>query len=280
MTHLNRLPPARPFFLDTGRGRRFCLHHTPHIHHARGEAILYVHPFGEEMNLSRRMAALQARAFAAAGFGVLQIDLDGCGDSEGELAQATWGSWQRDLAAAAIWLLDHGYERLCVWGLRLGAMLALDFARATDMPIQRCILWHPVLAGRPYIAQLLRQYMVGALLAGAREGAGDARAALSRGETVEAGGYELSAQLVAQIESTDMTGLCAANFTLDWFELIPEAQAAVPAERMTIVREWTRRGVALHLHPIAGPRFWATQDISLCPALIDASTEALAETTT
>jgi len=37
------------------------------------------------MNKSRRMAALQARVFAAMGFGVLQIDLFGCGDSRANL---------------------------------------------------------------------------------------------------------------------------------------------------------------------------------------------------
>lgn len=43
-------------------------------------SIVYIHPFAEEMNKSRRMAALQARALTLAGFAVLQLDLIGCGD--------------------------------------------------------------------------------------------------------------------------------------------------------------------------------------------------------
>jgi hypothetical protein len=55
----------RPFFLDTPDGQRFCLFHPPGAP-CRG-AVVYVHPFAEEMNRSRRMAALQARALAAQG---------------------------------------------------------------------------------------------------------------------------------------------------------------------------------------------------------------------
>ncbi|WP_229425321.1 hypothetical protein [Massilia sp. Se16.2.3] len=79
--------PADAFFLDTQGGRRFCLYHAP-IGECRG-ALVYVHPFAEEMNRSRRMAALQARALAARGIGVLQLDLHGCGDSVGDFGDAT-----------------------------------------------------------------------------------------------------------------------------------------------------------------------------------------------
>ena len=36
-------------------------------------AVVYVHPFAEELNKSRRMAALQARAMAAAGYAVVSL---------------------------------------------------------------------------------------------------------------------------------------------------------------------------------------------------------------
>jgi len=73
--------PAEPFFLKTATGKRFCLYHAPASGRKCPGVFIYVHPFGDEMNKSRRMAALQARAFAESGFGVLQIDLYGCGDS-------------------------------------------------------------------------------------------------------------------------------------------------------------------------------------------------------
>ena len=66
-------PPAEPFFLDASPGKRFCLYHPPAENISASQALIYLHPFAEEMNKSRRMAALQARAFAAAGLGGLEI---------------------------------------------------------------------------------------------------------------------------------------------------------------------------------------------------------------
>lgn len=96
--------PAESFFLKTGSGERFCLYHSPHPDRECRGALIYVHPFGDEMNKSRRMAAIQARAFSAMGLGVLQIDLFGCGDSSGEFGDARWNIWSQDLVLAKNWL--------------------------------------------------------------------------------------------------------------------------------------------------------------------------------
>ena len=79
--------PFEAFFLaaDNGRaGQRLCIHHPPRRGEPARGAVLHLHAFAEEMNKSRRMVALQARALAEAGFAVLQIDLHGCGDSGGD----------------------------------------------------------------------------------------------------------------------------------------------------------------------------------------------------
>ena len=117
--------PAESFFLKTGSGERFCLYHRPHPDRECRGVLIYVHPFGDEMNKSRRMAAMQARAFAAIGFGVLQIDLFGCGDSSGEFLDARWNIWKHDLATARNWLENRVTVPVSLWGLRLGALLAL-----------------------------------------------------------------------------------------------------------------------------------------------------------
>ena len=77
------------FFLPATPGHRFCIYHRP-AEGGAGGGIVYAHPFGEEMNKARRMAALQSRRLAAAGYAVLQIDLFGCGDSSGDFADARW----------------------------------------------------------------------------------------------------------------------------------------------------------------------------------------------
>ena len=94
------------FFLASTRGegdQGFCLFYPAQSHVVRG-LVLYIHPFAEEMNKSRRMAALQARAFAQAGYAVLQIDLHGCGDSAGDFGDATWEHWIDDVVQGCHWL--------------------------------------------------------------------------------------------------------------------------------------------------------------------------------
>ena len=69
-------------FLQGARGRVFAVHfcaaEAPRAH------ILFLPPFGEEMNRSRRHVAEAASAFAAAGWLVAVPDLFGTGDSAGE----------------------------------------------------------------------------------------------------------------------------------------------------------------------------------------------------
>ena len=101
-----RQPEA--FFLPASLGRpgqRFCIFHATHGREPKG-CILYIHPFAEETNKSRRMAAPQSRELARAGYAVLQIDLLGYGDSSGSFGDATWDGWLQDVAQGAQWLLN------------------------------------------------------------------------------------------------------------------------------------------------------------------------------
>ena len=111
-----------PFFLSGEQGALFCIHLYPTDTAPKG-GILYLHPFAEEMHKSRRMAALQARRFAAEGYAVLQVDLTGCGDSSGDFGDATWEAWHDDARRAHTWLLAKAPGPIILWGLRTGASL-------------------------------------------------------------------------------------------------------------------------------------------------------------
>ena len=105
-THPDRFP-AESFFLTAAPGKRFCIYHAPPPDRVCRGAFIYVHPFAEEMNRSRRVVTLQARQFAENGYAVLIIDLFGCGDSTGEFADATWEIWKADLGIAEKWLIQR-----------------------------------------------------------------------------------------------------------------------------------------------------------------------------
>lgn len=134
----------QPFFLARDGGQRFCIFHAA-AGKAKG-AVLYIHPFAEEMNKARRMAALQSRSLANAGYAVLQVDLLGCGDSSGDFLDATWLAWQEDIALAYHWLRTQTPAPLTLWGLRAGCLLAAQ--AAVDLEEQaNFIFWHPVVCG-------------------------------------------------------------------------------------------------------------------------------------
>src|SRR5438105_15187960 len=115
------------FFLPRSVGKRLCIYHPP-AGQVRG-ALVYVHPLAEEMNKSRRMAALQSRALAEAGYAVLQIDLLGCGDSSGDFSDATWQAWVSDVVQACHWVHARARAPLWLWGVRVGCLVIAEAAR-------------------------------------------------------------------------------------------------------------------------------------------------------
>ena len=254
--------PAEAFFLATPLGARYCLFHAPQGN-CRG-ALVYVHPFAEEMNKSRRMAATQARALAAIGYGVLQIDLAGCGDSEGDFLDARWEHWKADIGAASAWLEQRVKQPVGLWGLRLGALLALDYARGA--PVAQLLLWQPVLQGAAFLTQFLR-LRVAAGMFDALEAAGtkELRAQLQAGEALEIAGYLLAPELAAAIDALDVAQL-APSCRTHWIETVASDERPLPPAATRVAAAWPQE-----LHKVICPPFWSTQEIAEAPDLIAAT---------
>lgn len=273
---------TEPFFLGSGADRRFCLFHQP-AGTCRG-AVLYVPPFAEELNRTRRMAALGARRLAAHGVGVLQIDLLGTGDSAGDFADARWDLWKQDLDTGAAWLRARVDAPLTLWGLRLGALLALDFAldhaRTSDVPLAPMLLWQPVAAGSTYLTQFLRLRTANAMLgedAAAQSGTKALRAALQAGETLEIAGYDLTPALALAIDALPAPDAMIPPVPAHWFEVLGAPGQAPGPAAARVKAAWKARGTQLHVHTVTGAPFWATTAISTCPALLDATVDATLE---
>ncbi len=267
-------PSATPFFLARDQGQRFCLYHAP-AGRCRG-AVLYLHPFAEEMNKARRMAALQARALAACGYGVLQIDLDGCGDSSGDFGDARWEGWLADVAAGRQWLEQQLDQPVTLWGLRLGALLALDYAGRAQRPPPALLLWQPVLSGAACLTQFLRLRLANALLGEGQQGAGDdsasLRAALHAGNALEVAGYLLAPQLAAALERLDAATLAPPPCPVDWFDMVAAPERPLPLASSRLGAAWREGGCRLRQQAVSGPSFWSTQEISESAELLAATT--------
>ncbi|MDB5960791.1 MAG: Hydrolase 2, exosortase system-associated [Massilia sp.] len=259
------VPQVEPFFFDVDPGTRFCLYHAPNPRVPPRGAVLYAHPFAEELNLSRRMAAQQARAFAALGYAVLQIDLFGCGDSCGEFTAGRWSQWQRDLAVAADWLAERQAGPLYIWGVRLGALLAMDLA--SSRAVDGLILWQPLISGRTCIDQFLRQRM-SADPSRKAGGIPALRAELAARGRIEVAGFELDLALARGIEACEAIRLDLKPCTVHWF-----SSAAMPRR---LAARWRQAGVTLHYHAIEALPFWSDPARPESPSLLAATARVFA----
>lgn len=270
---------ALPFFLSADEGERFCLYHEPERGVPPRGALLHVPPFAEELNKSRRMVTLQARACAQAGFGVLQIDLYGCGDSSGELSEARWDIWLSDLAHAWQWLAKRNLGPRYLWGLRLGGLLALDFA-ATARP-QGLILWQPALSGRAHLHQFARLQSAARMFSSSS----------AVEQENEIGGYLMAPELSAAISQLD-AGSLTPPCPVQWMELsaappqdgaadYAAAAASAPAATLQpasalLIERWRSDGAQVAAHPLHGEPFWSSAEIGTVPELLTATSTALA----
>ncbi len=279
----------QPGFLvvdDTPLGRRFIVHHPP----AGGAAhalVLHVHPFAEEMNKARRMAAQQARALAAAGLCVLQIDLLGCGDSAGDFGDASWARWVDDLVTAAHWLRQRytpappqPAPALWLWGVRAGSLLAVQAAaRLADKGIAcHFLFWQPAPVGKLLLQQFLRLKAASELISGqAKAAMEELRSALAAGRTVEVAGYTLAPALCQGLEQASLqppAGLPRGRVV--WLEVSPAAQAGLAPAGAATLAAWRNAGWQVHAQAVPGPMFWQTTEIEDAPALLAATLAALA----
>lgn len=264
-------------------GRRYCVFDAPGSGRARA-AVVHVPAFAEEMNKSRRMAALQARALAAAGCAVLRIDPLGCGDSDGDFGEADWDAWCGDILGACAWLRQRTDAPLWLWGQRAGALLAVDAARRLEEPVN-FLFWQPVLSGRQYLQQFLRLKTAGELIAADDKASANAlggmeamRAQLTRGECVEIAGYMLAPGLANGLERAELLPPERTKRVV-WLEVSAREPAALMPASQRRVEQWLAAGCQVEAQVLPGPAFWMTTGIAESPALIDAAVNALSGAT-
>ena len=266
------------FYLPSEDGECFCVYRKA-ADIDPSHTMLHLPAFGDEMNKARAMTARASRVFAERGFGVLQIDLYGCGDSAGEHADATLSRWCANALCAIDWLRarSRAGAPTWLWSLRAGALLASQLLEQT-LPGAPLLLWQPVLSGASQLNQLLRQKLAGGALdtADERGGMRALRESLRNGETIEIGGYGISAELARELEKATF-GISPHNAgRVEWFEVTNSLPPALSPVARTKVAALRAAGVRITATAIEGPGFWQSTEIERCDALIVASANAIA----
>lgn len=266
---------SEAFFLPNGRGGRlFAMYRFP-PGVVRG-ALLFVHPFAEEMNRARRMVALAVQNFVEAGWAVLQLDLTGCGDSSDEITDVAWDTWLDDVSAGVWWLRSRHSTPLVLWGLRAGCLVLSDWiARANEQhPV---LYWQPVSSGRQHVTHFLMMKVAGELPGGqdARTVLQGMRSRLDMGGSVEVAGYGIGTALVKGFEQSvlDFPGSYAGQVNV--FEINSLGRDGLSPVLAGFVGRWRQAGVDVRAEVAKGPAFWLTQEVTVAPDLIQRSRQAL-----
>jgi exosortase A-associated hydrolase 2 len=246
------------FYLPSEAGNLFAMYYAPSEAARESYDLVYIHPFAGEMTASRNVIAAVARHLASAGVGMLILDLLGCGDSSGDFRDARWEIWRADLASAVRWLREQGRDRIGLLGLRLGALMAMDFAAYSGESYD-LILWQPVLSGETMLTQFLRMNLdeMGDGPAGIRLTQPEYRKTLLPGQTIEVAGYEISSELIHAIDKLTLPQLVhAVSVPILWIDMANEFEPRLRPERAQVVEACKKIGVKISTHMLNGLPFW------------------------
>jgi exosortase A-associated hydrolase 2 len=266
----------KPVFIDSDYGPLFAIFHEP-VAAVLQSAWLHVPAFAEEMNKSRRMVALQAEAFAARGEAVLILDLYGTGDSGGDFADATWSIWLQNLETAIDWLLGQGVKTVDLWGLRIGTLLAMDFAARGSRSIKRLLCWQPVTNGDTFVSQFLRLRIAAAIMGdnAPRVKTSDLKQQLLDGQTLEVAGYGLHPELILPLLTLRAERLLLQLASVVIIEIVANAETPLGPANSQLMTALQQQNIDAMLQKALGEAFWSSQEISEAPALIAVSCECV-----
>lgn len=217
------------------------------------------------------MVAEQARLFSAMGYVVAVPDLYGTGDSEGDFGDASWDAWREDIDHLVSLLLHRGVTSLCFWGLRLGALLALDCAGKYRDILNTLLFWQPVVNGKTFLTQFLRLKVAADMLeANRKTTTRELREQLEAGGSVEVAGYQLASGLALPIDRLCLTDIPLRELPgITWLELLPGEGRPVPAMTENAVTDMRAAGVDVDFHSLVGEPFWSLQELAVVPGLIE-----------
>jgi hypothetical protein len=195
--------------------------------------IVFIPPFGEEMNRCRSLVSAQARNFARAGYACTLVDFYGTGDSQ-------------------------------------GGLIALDYASKLSEPPQDIILWQPVNAATIYVTQVLRQRVASLMVRDLpAETTKEIRQRLADGEDVEVAGYTVGGTLIRDIEGIDMAAmksLCRGN--IYWLEHVMESGKEIGVASRKAVDQLTQQGNRVEVYTFCDPTIWLIHERDFAPQLL------------
>ena len=234
------------------------------------QTILFLPPFGEEMNLSRAILSKQFKRLSSEGNCVVSLDYRGTGDSEGEFESYSPDDWVKDILNAGKWLQENGVKSIVLWTLRVGSLIVLANQKKLhdELPITGQIHWKPVTNGKQFANQFLRIKQAKTMQQETEKV--DWRAKVLSGEFVEVAGYVFSRAMLEGLDAMKISPEDQPLSAMVWVEL--GAGKMTPAVNK-FVEPWA--SVPCHYLECKTPAFWQIPEIFDIPELDDITRQQL-----
>ncbi len=269
--------PVENFFIDTSRGRLFCLFYHPIHNSCPSQSIVMVPPFAEEMNKTRKAFTYFAQNCCKKNIGVLLVDLVGTGESDGEFGEATWETWKANVLEVYSWLINNGSSLISALGLRLGALLIIDAFSTSKYELDKIILWQPVVTANVFLKQLLRINLAANLFANSSNNVDKSlpNEMFASNERIEVAGYELSKQLYAAMQQLSLKSLDSPLCKqIIWLETSINVDLQISPAKHKILDNWSKQGnLNTNIYITQDAPFWSTQEIVIPKNLINKTLE-------
>lgn len=184
----------------TGPRPVFGSYHAPQGTSARNIAYVLCPPHGWEGIQFYETIHLLAKALAAAGFPTLRLHYDGTGESFGTDEDPNRvDAWTESIRSAVKAMAKlPGVEHVGLVAVRMAALLAGKVASEGDGPeIAKLVLWEPCVTGASYTREM-------EILASASPRAAQKEGDAGTSYGVEAGGYVLTRDTVAELGTIDL----------------------------------------------------------------------------
>ncbi len=265
----------KAFFIESAVGSLFSLYY-PAQKQDEHKFILHVPAFAEELNCSRQIVDQQCRAFVEEGYSVLLIDLFGTGDSTGDFSSATWAQWKQDIIDASQWLKEQGAESIVLWGLRVGALLAMECVNTLALQVNKLILWQPVLVGETFVMQFLRLKVVASMLdkRGLIIKTSELKQQILKGQSIEVAGYCCHPQLLQPLLQLNaiQQDLCAVKDVL-LIEVSSNKNSALSPVNKQFVELLQNKHQNVSVQQVFGDNFWSVHGCLQLPDLMTATVQ-------
>jgi exosortase A-associated hydrolase 2 len=262
----------QPEFLSLTSGRLFSLKISLAGVNKK-KALIFIPPFAEEMNKSRKMMKSILEVTAECGDGFL-FDLFGTGDSEGDFASASWGKWKQNLDDYVDFVMSRGnYTSIEFICLRTGSLLLNDWLNDihqsnTEKAIDGIHYWNPVVKAQQFVTQFLRLKLAAEMMRsdGDKRTTKDLMAELQQNGQLEVAGYMLNKVLIDEMLTANISLPEHYDKTALFYYDVSGRGTLTPA--ITNAASSVRKAEDYNIHAIKGLQFWSTQEISMSEELL------------